>query len=266
MTTTIAIEAMHERRIEAGQMPLSRVVGVELRKMFDTRAGFWLVASIAIAGLMATILVVLLAPDADLTYDTFATAVGFPMTVILPMISLLAITGEWSQRTGLTTFTLIPDRRRVMAAKTIAAVAVAVTSMLFALAIGALGNVVGSTIAGTSLVWDMSPAHATTIILGNLIGLLTGTMLGMVLRNSAGALVAYFGYSLVLPTLAGLLAASQRWFRDLQPWVDLNYAQSALFAGSPTGEQWANLAVTVTAWVLLPSAVGLALVMRSEVK
>jgi len=143
---------------------------------------------------------------------------------------------------------------------------VAVASMLFALVIGALGNLLGSTIAGTALVWDMSLAQGATIILGNLIGLLIGTMLGMVIRNSTGALVAYFGYSLVLPTLAGFLAASQAWFRDLRPWVDLNYAQSALFAGSLTGEQWANLAVTAATWVLLPSALGLALVMRSEVK
>jgi len=264
--TTIATEPVLERRTGAGQMPLSRVVGVELRKMFDTRAGFWLVASIGITGLLATIATILFAPDADVTYDTFATAVGFPMTVILPMISLLSITGEWSQRTGLTTFTLVPDRRRVMTAKTIAAVAVAVASMLFALGLGALGNLVGSTIAGTSQVWDVSLAHSATIILGNLIGLLTGTMLGMVFRNSAGALVAYFFYSLLLPTLAGLLAASQDWFRDLQPWVDLNYAQSALFIGSLTGEQWANLAVTAAIWVLLPGAVGLRLVLRSEVK
>lgn len=264
--TTIATQPVRERRTGAGQMPLSRVVGIELRKMFDTRAGFWLVASIGIAGLLATTATVLFAPDTDLTYDTFATAVGFPMTVILPMISLLSITGEWSQRTGLTTFTLIPDRRRVMTAKTISAMAVAVASMLFALVLGALGNLVGSTLAGMPLVWDVSPAHAATIILGNLIGLLTGTMLGMVIRNSAGALVAYFCYSLLLPTLAGLLAASQDWFRDLRPWVDLNYTQSALFIGSLTGEQWANLAVTAATWVLLPSAVGLRLVMRSEVK
>ena len=54
--------------------------------------------------------------------------------------------------------------------------------------------------------------------------------------------MAYFVYSLVLPTLAGLLAASQEWFRDLQPWVDFNFAQGALFDGDMTGEQWANLA------------------------
>ncbi|MGH3463284.1 MAG: ABC transporter permease, partial [Kribbellaceae bacterium] len=95
---------------------------------------------------------------------------------------------------------------------------------------------------------------------------LTGTMLGMLIRSSAGALVAYFVYALLLPTVAGILASSQEWFRDLQPWVDLNYAQAALFNGSLTGEQWANLAVTAATWLVLPAVVGLRLVMKSEVK
>ena len=55
--------------------------------------------------------------------------------------------------------------------------------------------------------------------------MLVGFMLGVVIRNSAGAIVAYFVYSFVLPTLAAVLAGFQEWFRDLQPWVDFNYAQ-----------------------------------------
>jgi hypothetical protein len=35
-------------------IPMGRIVGVELRKMFDTRSGFWLMASIAIAATLAT--------------------------------------------------------------------------------------------------------------------------------------------------------------------------------------------------------------------
>ena len=57
--------------------------------MFDTRSGFWLMASIAITALLATGAVILLAPDSELTYDTFAAAIGFPMAVILPMIAIL---------------------------------------------------------------------------------------------------------------------------------------------------------------------------------
>ena len=147
-TTATIDQARAGRRTEIGQIPLSRIVRVELRKMFDTRSGFWLIASIAITGLIATIATIAFAPDKDITYYNFAKAVGFPITVILPMIALLSITSEWSQRSGLTTFTYVPSRRRVVVAKTWSAVIVAIASMLFAFAVGSVGNVVGSTIAG----------------------------------------------------------------------------------------------------------------------
>ena len=102
--------------------PADPIVGVELRKMFDTRSGFWLMASIVITGVLATAAVIVFAPDDELTYDNFAAAIGFPMTVILPMIAILAVTSEWSQRSGLTTFTLVPHRGRVIGAKFLAAV------------------------------------------------------------------------------------------------------------------------------------------------
>jgi ABC-type transport system involved in multi-copper enzyme maturation permease subunit len=264
--TTITVEPVREQRAETHQIPLVRVVNVELRKMFDTRSGFWLMSSIAIIGLLTMVATIAFAPDSDLTYYTFAKAIGFPMTIILPIIAILAITGEWSQRSGLTTFTLVPRRGRVIWAKAISSVAVGVASMLFALLIGAVGNLVGTAIAGTSLRWDVSLAEGVNIILGSLLCLLTGTMLGMLIRSSAGALVAYFVYALLLPTVAGILASTQDWFRDLQPWLDLNYAQSALFEGTLTGAQWAHLAVTATMWLVLPALVGLRLVLKSEVK
>ena len=51
---------------------------------------------------------------ADLHGGTFAFR-GSPTQLRRPCI--LAITGEWSQRSGLTTFTLVPHRGRVIAAK-----------------------------------------------------------------------------------------------------------------------------------------------------
>ena len=44
------------------------------------------------------------------------------MVIILPLIAILAVTSEWSQRTGLTTFTLVPHRGRIIAAKAISSV------------------------------------------------------------------------------------------------------------------------------------------------
>src|SRR5688500_7416497 len=115
--TAVAVEAPSQARAAHARVPLSRVTAVELRKMFDTRSGFWLMASIAIASVLATVAVILFAPDDELTHSTFGSAIGFPMAVILPLIALLSVTSEWSQRSGLTTFTLVPNRGRVILAK-----------------------------------------------------------------------------------------------------------------------------------------------------
>ena len=265
MTTTATL-VRDEHDVQLAPVPLGRIVRVELRKMFDTRSGFWLMASIVIIALGTMIGVVLLAPDDHLTYYTFAKALGFPMTLVLPMIAALSITGEWSQRTGLATFTMVPDRRRVLLAKTISSVVVGAAAMLFALAVGVVGNVVGTTIAGTDLVWDVSAAEVLFIVLGSLLCLLTGTMLGMLFRSSAAALVAYLVVALVLPTIAGILSSSEPGFVEIQPWVDANWARSFLFEGTPTAEQWAQIGVTTACWLGLPALLGLRFVLRSEVK
>jgi hypothetical protein len=266
MTIERATGRAASTRPEPGPIPLSRIIGVELRKMFDTRSGFWLMTSIAITALLATGAVILFAPDSELTFDTFAAAIGVPMTIILPIIAILSVTSEWSQRSGLTTFTLVPHRGRVMWAKAICAVGVGVVSILVAFSIGAVGNVVGTSIAGTDLVWDLGFEELLHITLGNVLGLMMGFMLGVLIRNSAGAIVGYFVYSLVLPTIFGMLAAFQDWFRDLQGWVDFNFSSSQLFEGALTSTEWAHLGVSGFIWLVVPLTLGAWLVMRSEVK
>ena len=248
------------------RIPMSRLVSVELRKSFDTRSGFWLMASIGILAVVATIATIVFAPESELDYESFASAIGFPMAVVLPIIAALLVTSEWSQRTGLTTFTLVPHRGRVITAKLAVTVGIGVVSMLMAAAIGAVGNVLGTAITGTDTVWNVSVTELSYIILANVLGMLVGFMFGVVLRNSAGAIVGYFVYSFALPPLTFLLAENQQWFKDLQPWVDFNFAQGNLFNGVMTGTYWAQLAVTTVVWLAIPLVVGLRLVLRSEVK
>ncbi|KGN32289.1 ABC transporter permease [Knoellia sinensis KCTC 19936] len=266
MTATALTHVREEHQARLAPVPLARVVRVELRKMFNTRSGFWLMASMVILGVLATIATVLFAPDEQLTHNTFAKAIGFPMTILLPIIAILSITGEWSQRTGLTTFTLVPHRRRVILAKTISSVIVGIAAMLVALVVGVLGNVAGTAIAGTDLVWDVSVAEFGTIIIGSLLCLLTGTMLGLLFRSTPVALVTYFVITLVLPTIFGILASNAPDFADVRPWVDAELARSFLFEGPPVGEQWAQVATTAGLWLALPALLGLRFVMRSEVK
>ncbi|RYC13795.1 ABC transporter permease subunit [Nocardioides zhouii] len=248
-------------------IPTARLVRIELRKMFDTRSGFWMLVSIGVLSLVATGAVILFAPDDAVTYDSFATAIGFPMSVILPMIAILAVTSEWSQRSGLTTFTLVPHRGRVIGAKAIASVIVGLGSMAIAFAVGAVGNLAGSALAGVDTVWDVSLSTAPQIVLGNLVGMAIGFTLGVVLRASAAAIVGYFVVSLVMPGILVLLAQVRSWFEDLQPWIDWNYTQVELFEGATnTGEEWAMLGSTTMIWIVVPLVIGLLTLRRSEVK
>jgi len=270
MTATIispdTIEAAPARRT-VRPIPATRLVKIELRKMFNTRSGLWMLVSIGVLSVIATGAVLTFAPDTAVTYGNIAKAIGFPMSVILPMIAILGVTSEWSQRSGLTTFTLVPSRGRVIGAKASATFVVGVVSMAVAFAVGAVGNLLGSTIMGLDTVWDVSVAAAAQILLGNLVGMAIGFTLGVVLRNSAAAIVGYFVVSFVLPGILALLALVREWFLDLQPWIDWNYTQVQLFDGATnTGKEWAMLGSTTMIWIVIPLGLGLLSLRRSEVK
>jgi hypothetical protein len=259
-------EAAPVRRT-AQPIPTTRLVKVELRKMFNTRSGFWMLISIGVLSVIATGAVIIFAPDSAVTYKNLASAIGLPMSVILPMIAILGITSEWSQRSGLTTFTLVPSRGRVIGAKAIATLLVGLGSMAVAFAVGALGNVAGSALAGVDTVWDISLSMAPQMVLGDLVGMAIGFTLGVVLRNSTAAIVGYFVVSFVMPGILVLLAQVRSWFEDLQPWIDWNETQVVLFDGATnTGKEWAMLGSTTMIWIVIPLVVGLLSLRRSEVK
>lgn len=245
-------------------IPTTRLIGVELQKMFDTRSGYWLLVGGALLSVLATVITIF--ADPDLSYSSFAAAIGAPLSIVLPMAGVLAVTSEWSQRTGLTTFTMVPHRGRVIAAKLAATLLVGIVSIAIAFAVGALGNVVGSQLAGQDVVWDISFGNALTIFLADGLGMLMGFMLGVLIRNSPGAIVGYFVYALVLPAAFGALASFQDWFADAQGWVDFQFSSSQLYDGGLTGSDWAHLGVSGLFWLVIPLAIGLRLVIRSEVK
>lgn len=248
-------------------IPLARLVRVEARKMFDTRAGFWLMISIAILALLATVGVILFAAADVKTYSTFAAAIGFPMGIVLPVIAILSVTSEWSQRTGLVTFALEPRRERVLLAKAICVILVATVSIVLAAGIGAIGNVVAAGLAGIDQVWDFGVQDALLVLLGQILGLMLGFGLGVLIRSSAGAIVAYFVVTFVVTTITSILANFQAWFADLQPWIDFNFSTNVLFSGDGvTAQQWAQLGVSGFIWLVIPLTIGTWRILRTEIK
>jgi ABC-2 type transport system permease protein len=247
-------------------IPLARLVGVELRKTFDTRSGLWLLASLGIAAVLTTGAIVAWAPKEQLTSSEFTLAIGVPMTIILPIIAVLSVTSEWSQRSGLATFTLVPHRGRVLLAKALAVVLVTVPATLVAFGVGAAGNVAGSALADVPAVWDQDLVDVGYFALGQTLLLLVGFVLGALIRNSSGAIVAYMIYGFVAPGLLAFLAFNQAWFADARPWLDPKYNQDALLRGDVAGDQWSQLAVTAFVWLVVPMVAAVVNVLRSEVK
>ncbi len=248
------------------RIPFTRLLQVETIKMFDTRAGYWLMVSIAASALIATASVVAFAPDSALTYDSFGAAIGIPMTLLLPVMAILSVTSEWSQRSGLTTFTLVPHRGRVIGAKMLVSMVLGLVSIGVALAIGAVGNIVGTTIAGVDTVWDISASQIGYLLFANVLNLLIGFMLGVLIRNSPGAIVGFVVYSFVLPSLSMLLAEFQDWWEKAQPWLDFNWAQGQLYDDGMSATDWAHLGTSGLIWLVVPLTIGLVTVFRSEVK
>jgi ABC-2 type transport system permease protein len=248
------------------RVPLTRVIAVELRKSFDTRSGFWLLAGIGLAALLTTGAVLAWAPASEFSYSQFTLAIGVPMTVILPIIAVLSVTAEWSQRTGLTTFTLVPNRGRVLFAKALACGLVALAATSVAFTVGAVGNVAGAVMAGIDPVWNQDLTDVGYFALGNSLLLLVGFTLGALIRNSPGAIVGYMVYAFVTPGLLAFLAFNQAWFRDARPWVDPKFNQDTLLHGTLSGNGWTHLAVTTLVWLVLPLAIAVFNLLRSEVK
>lgn len=249
-----------------GRVPLTRLVRVELRKSFDTRSGRWLLASLGLAAVLTTGAIIAWAPTSELAYSEFTLAIGVPMSIILPIIAVLSVTSEWSQRSGLATFTLVPHRGRVVLAKAVAAVLVTVPATAAAFAVGAIGNVIGTALADVPTVWDQSLVDVGYFAAGQTLLLLVGFVLGALIRNSSGAIVAYMLYGFVVPGLLAFLAFSQDWFADARPWLDAKYNQDALLRGQLAGDGWSHLAVTSLVWLVVPMTVAVVNVLRSEVK
>lgn len=265
VTTSVPRDTMPYATATSG-IPLTRLVWVELRKTFDTRSGLWLLASLGIAAVLTTGAIIAWAPVEQLTYSEFTMAIGVPMTIILPIIAVLSVTSEWSQRSGLATFTLVPHRGRVLLAKAIGAVLVTAPATAVAFGVGALGNLIGGALADSPVVWNQGAVDVAYFALGQTMLLLVGFVLGALIRNSSGAIVAYMVYGFVAPGLLAFLAFSQAWFADARAWVDPKYNQETLLAGDLAGEQWAQLAVTTVVWLVLPMIAAVVTLLRSEVK
>jgi ABC-2 type transport system permease protein len=256
--STISLELKGLDLGSTRRVPVSRLVRVELRKMADTRAGMWLLIGIAVlVGVVSTVFMIT-ADQPDRTFVKLIAAAAVPQMMLLPVLGILLVTSEWTQRTALVSFTLEPVRMRVVVAKVIAALVFGVAAVLITLLVGAAVTLIG----GNEVAWKGAGAKAIgRLALVQEVMVLRGLAFGLVILNSAGALATYF----ILPTAVTLLTTAWKALHDVAPWI--NFDAGFLLQGIPvSSEQWAQFGVTVLIWMALPFTAGLFRVMHKEVK
>ena len=156
-----------------------------------------------------------------------------PLAMLLPVIGIMAATAEWTQRTGLVTFTLEPRRGRVVLAKALAALACAWSCWSPLLP------------RRPSPTWPAAPASGTS----------TAAAAGGARAGAAGLRPAGRRVRPAVPQHAGRdrvgAGAADRLVdrhaglssrcEQVGAWLDLDSVTRPLFAGEMAGQDWAQL-------------------------
>ena len=236
-----------------------RLIAVELRKMVNTRSGFW----VPIAVTLLTLLVSLIASsnhgghEGTLTHVLHAASI--PSAYLLPVMGVLLICGEWSQRTTLTTFTLAPGRWRVIGAKvgaslivsTIALVGCLLSAFVFASAFGHAPGGIGS------VTWQLVAQGWLFLASGMVMGL----AFGAAILVSAPAIVGY----LLLPVVWNGVVGNISWLRGVARWLDSGSTLGPLTTENLSGTQWAHAFATFAVWIGIPLVIGWRRIGRGDI-
>lgn len=234
----------------------ARTVGVELRKLVNTRASVALVASAAIlAGVFSGGGALL--REGSATLSQLAMWASIPAQWVLMVLAVLLATGEFARHTASVTFTLEPRRARVLAAKAtvvvLAALGVAALIVLAAVLVAAVAPLVTS----NPIVWTLSPTDVGVLAGSSVFTALAGFALGLATRNAPASIVVL----LVWPTVAVLAASASPVAAEVFAWID---PQPVFVIAQGAEDAWAKLATGALAWIALPGTVGAWRVLRHD--
>jgi ABC-2 type transport system permease protein len=265
--TTPAPQARH--KAVATELPPARrqsfltLLRIELRKSVDTRSGRVLLAGILLLALAGLTWELTHLSDGPVTFGQFSEVSLVGVQLLLPVIGIMAMTSEWTQRTALTTFTLSPRRARVQLAKFLAAILLSVVVLTVVLALALGYTALGGLVDGSSPVYD-TPQDAfwsslAAVYLANALNVVMGAAFGAVLAQTAIAVTVYF----IAPTLWSLAAPEV--LKERADWLDVFGAFGRIAERSFDGKVPETL-TAVAAWIVIPTILGFWISSRREAK
>ena len=247
-TTTLAAPIRVNTTGVHARPGLGRLVAVELRKMVNTRAGFWLQVAMVALTVVVVVVRLLVGDAADHTFESVLDAGLQPAAILLPVLGILLVTSEWSQRTGMITFALVPVRSRVLGAKVVASLVLAVAMLAMSVGVVAVGVLVAS--PGDGAWSDVVPLIGQSAVYLTT-GMVVGVAFGAILLAPSPAIVLRFA----LPT-AWMAVVSLPVFSGVAPWVDNARAVGQMTAEVMSATQWAHAGTSLAIWMVLPLLIG----------
>jgi ABC-2 type transport system permease protein len=238
---------------------LVQLTRVELRKMYDTRAGFWLLLSGLLLALTTAVITILTGEDSSHTLADVFNNGSQAMSVLLPVVGILLVTSEWSQRTALLTFTMVPQRGRVLAAKVAASIVLAVAATAVVLLAAVLVTAINPS---STDAWHLELALVGQTLVFSIISMLIGVALGAAILLSAPAIVASFVLPIAWTAVTHLIGALD----GLGNWTDQGETLGDMTSHTLSAHQWAQVGTTVLLWLVLPLAIGAWRFLRGEIR
>jgi ABC-2 type transport system permease protein len=239
-----------------GPIPFSRLVRVEWAKATDTRAARWLLALVALSTVGMMLIPVLSPTTFDQTHASYLRVAALGLTILLPVVAILMLTGEWSQRSIMTTFTQEPRRIRVVNAKLAVSMILGGGGAVFGGVVAAAGLALASA-SGRALEANLTVGAITSYLLFVLLNVLASVALGALLQNSAAAIAASFA----LPAAFALLGTASTLVSE---WIDMAGPWERVLENDWAGHV-PQISVSILFWVAVPLAAGVARTIRRDV-
>ncbi|MBS1882416.1 MAG: ABC transporter permease [Actinobacteria bacterium] len=240
-----AMPAVAGRDVRPG---LGRLTKVELRKMVNTRSGFWLQLAVLALTVLVVVITLIAGHEDNMTFRKILGNALVPSGILLPVVGILLVSSEWSQRTALVSFALVPGRPRLIAAKVLAGIVLGLLATAFAAVVAAIGTAVAA--PDIAHVWTFPIGLVGQDVIYVVTAMTIGVGFGAALLASAPAIVLYFGLPAALGALESInsIHGTVEWFSSGSfEW---------LTQGVLTGHEWAQVLVALVLWMVLPLAIG----------
>jgi ABC-2 type transport system permease protein len=258
MTTTLSLRtvAVDVASRPHAPIPFARLVQVEWTKASDTRAARWLLVLVGLTTIGLMMVPIVSETTFDQTHASYLRVGALGLSVLLPVVATLMLTGEWTQRSVMTTFTQEPRRLRVVSAKLAVSMLLGCGGALVGGLVAAAGIAVASA-SGRSLDADLTVGAVASYLMYVLLNVLASVALGALLQNTAAAIAASFA----LPAGFALIGRASSLISE---WIDMSTPWRWVLDNEWSGHL-PQITTSVAFWVVAPLAAGVVRTIRRDI-